>query len=107
MAIAPVTKKQHPKKDLELACQIVLKGLAGYPVRIFLFGSRAIGQAARTSDIDIAVLPEGPLPDAVIADIREQLEESPIIYAVDLVDLSSADITLRECVLNEGIEWSA
>jgi len=107
MAIASITKKQHPKKDLELARQIVLKGLAGHSVKVFLFGSRATGRAARVSDIDIAVLPQVPLPYGVIADIREQLEESPIIYTVDLVDLSGAEKTLLERVLKEGIEWSA
>jgi len=105
MAIASLAQKKHPKKDLELARQIVINGLAEHPAKVFLFGSRATGRAARTSDIDIAILPEAPLPDGVLTDIREQLEESSIIYTVDLVDLSSAEKTLRERVLKEGIEW--
>ena len=106
MTIASIPQN-HPEKDLALARKIVLEGLREYSARVYLFGSRATGRAARTSDIDIAVLPEAPLPEGVLADIREQLEESTIIYTVDLVNLETAEKALRERALKEGIEWSA
>ncbi len=102
-----MTSTTHPEKDLALARQIVLQGLRDFPVKVYLFGSRATGRAARTSDIDIAVLPETPLPEGVLAELRDQLEESSIIYTVDLVNLETAEEGLRERVLKEGIEWSA
>lgn len=98
---------KHPEKDLALARKIVLRGLRKYPARVFLFGSRATGRAVRASDIDIAVLPENPLPEGILAELREQLEESSIIYTVDLVNLETAEEGLRERVLKEGIEWRA
>ncbi|GEM_PF-6116378 len=33
-------ERLHPEVDLALARKIVLDGLAGYAVRVFLFGSR-------------------------------------------------------------------
>ncbi len=87
--------------------KIVLKGLAGYPARAYLFGSRARGASSRTSDIDVAVLPSEPLPAGVLSAIREELEESTIPYTVDLVDLSEADTAFRELVQREGLPWTA
>ena len=103
------TKKenQHPEIDLKMARDIILDELAGYRANVYLFGSRATGNAASTSDIDIALLPEEALPDGLLAKIREQLENSRIIYEVDLVDLSQAGETLRERVEKEGIQWTA
>ncbi|MDA8108668.1 MAG: nucleotidyltransferase domain-containing protein [Betaproteobacteria bacterium] len=89
------------------AREIVLRALAGSGARVFLFGSRARGDAYLASDIDIAVLPSRPLPAGLLADLREQLEESALPQTVDLVDLSEADPDFRSRVLAEGIEWRA
>jgi hypothetical protein len=89
------------------ARQIVLRALAGLPVRVFLFGSRARGDAHPTSDIDIAVLPREPLPAGALAALRESLDEATIPQTVDLVDLSEVDTEFRERVLAEGVEWRA
>ncbi|CCQ93685.1 conserved hypothetical protein [[Clostridium] ultunense Esp] len=37
--------------------------------------------------------------------LRERIEESPIPYRVDLVDLSKAEDSFREKVMKEGISW--
>ena len=85
--------------------RIVLRGLAGFPARVYLFGSRATGTARRTSDIDVAVWPLAELPVGTLARIREALEESRVIYTVDLVDLRDTDEAFRARVLTEGIAW--
>ena len=85
--------------------RIVLRGLAGFPVRVCLFGSRATGTARRTSNIDVAVWPLTELPIGTSALIREALEESSVIYTVDLVDLRDTDEAFRARVLAEGIAW--
>lgn len=86
---------------------IVLRALDGVPVRVFLFGSRARGDARRGADFDIALLGEGPLPAQLLAQIRDELEESVVTVPVDLVDLGEAPASLREAVLREGREWTA
>lgn len=87
--------------------RIILNGLKGHPVRVYLFGSRAEGAATRISDIDVGVLPLRPLPDGLLSEIREELEESRIPLTVDLVDLSEADPKFRKAVQREGLLWTA
>ncbi|NWG13829.1 MAG: nucleotidyltransferase domain-containing protein [Acidobacteria bacterium] len=86
--------------------RIVLAGLRGYRARLYLFGSWAKGTASRNSDIDVAVWPEEPIPRHVLSAIREALDESRVLYPVDLVDLSEAPARLRERVMREGRPWN-
>lgn len=53
---------------------------------VFLFGSRATGEASRFSDYDIGIAGKKPLSPLVKARIEEALEESDIPYTVELVD---------------------
>jgi hypothetical protein len=95
----------HESRDEELVRRIVTEALRGRPVRIFLFGSRARGDASVASDFDVAILPEEPLSRDVLSRIRESLEESCLPVTVDLVDLTDAPAALRAQVLEEGREW--
>jgi hypothetical protein len=58
-----------------------------------------------SSDLDIGVLPIGPLPADALARLREAFDESTIPYEVDVVDLSSVSPAFRERVLREGQQW--
>ncbi len=92
--------------DLAEVRRIVQDGLGGRRARVYLFGSWAKGQADRTSDIDVGILPLEPLPEGTLSEIREALEESLVLYPVDLVDLSETAPEFRERVEREGILWS-
>jgi predicted nucleotidyltransferase len=92
--------------DLDQVRAIVLEGLRGHPARVYLFGSWARGKARRISDIDVGILPLEPLPPGLLLDLQEALENSDVLYPVDLVDLTSAYGPLRERVLSEGVLWS-
>ena len=85
--------------------RLVCQELAGLPVRVFLFGSWARGEQARSSDIDVAVEPLGVLPPGTLARLREALEQSSIPYRVDVVDLAAADADFRRRVHEEGVPW--
>ena len=91
--------------DLEEVRKLVSAGLRGYRARVYLFGSWATGDAGHTSDIDVAVLPLEPIPPVVFSEIREALDESRVIRAVELVDLSHASEEFRRRVLLEGVRW--
>ncbi|HET7292884.1 MAG TPA: nucleotidyltransferase domain-containing protein [Vicinamibacteria bacterium] len=91
--------------DLDEVQRIVLAGLAPHRAQVFLFGSRAEGRPARGSDIDVGILPLEPLPPGLLTDIAEALENSRVLYAVDLVDLSRVEPSFRERVAREGIRW--
>ena len=83
------------------------EGLAGLRARVFLIGSRARGEGGRGSDIDVAILPIDALPPGLLLDIQERLDNSEILYPVDLVDLSRADESFRDAVLREGVAWTS
>lgn len=102
---SPKNLKPAPQWDMEEAKRIVTNMLASYPVKIYLFGSRANGTMGRFSDIDIAVLPEEPLPIGLLSTIREELEQSNILYAVELVDLSKVSDEFKNRVTREGCLW--
>ena len=71
--------------------------------KIYLFGSRARGEATPYSDVDIAIKSD-TLDFKEFAKIRFAIEESNFPYKVDLVDLSKA-LYLSEVVTKEGIRW--
>ena len=101
-----LTETRISQPDLAEARKLVLAGLHGYRAAVYLFGSWAAGKAGRSSDIDVAVLPLDPVPRHVFSEIREALEESGVIYKVDLVDLSDSSEEFRSRILSEGVLWS-
>ena len=90
---------------LEEAKRIILAGLKGYNVAVFLFGSRARGTAGPISDIDVAIYPKECLPAGLLSTIREELEESGIPYSVDLVDLTQLSQSWLEKIQRDGVAW--
>lgn len=95
------------RDDIDEVKRIVLAGLGAHRVRVWLFGSRAQQAGGRGSDIDVGVLPLDPLPAGTLTRIEETLENSLVLYPVDLVDLSSAEPALRERVERDGIPWTS
>ena len=71
--------------------------------KIFLFGSRARGDASSHSDIDIAIKAEVSIGEK-LAEVRFAIEESQIPWKVDIIDLSQAAY-LQEVIEREGIRW--
>src|SRR4029453_16305697 len=71
--------------------EIVRRILDDTTTDVYLFGSWARGTQRATSDIDIAIESTKPLPRALLASLREALEESTIPNRVDTVDLADAD----------------
>ena len=74
------------------------------PVRIYLFGSWARGEAKRSSDVDIAIESKDDM-SFLIGEFREALENSCIIYNVDVVDMNFAAEPLCKKIREEGIVW--
>ncbi len=86
--------------------EVILSRLKGYRFQLYLFGSQAKRQAGKTSDIDVGILPNTPLPKGLLSEIREELEESHIPYPVDLVDLSRSSPEFLQNVRKEGVIWN-
>jgi predicted nucleotidyltransferase len=89
-------------RALERVREITLQVLGDLDVRVYLFGSSVTGRLRQSSDIDVAIDPVRALPSALLAELRERLEESAIPYDVDIVDLSAASPEIRSRVEREG-----
>jgi predicted nucleotidyltransferase len=85
--------------------RLVLDALGDRAAEVWLFGSCARGDIRRHSDIDIAILSRDPLPAGFLAALEADIEDSPIPYDVDIVDLRQAHPALAEEVRREGIKW--
>ena len=86
------------------AKEVTLKFWQNQPVRIYLFGSWARGEAKRSSDVDIAIESREDM-SFLIGEFREALENSCIIYNVDVVDMNFAAESLCKKIREEGIVW--
>lgn len=64
--------------------------------RVFLFGSRATGNARPHSDFDIGVLGDEPLPLNDFFAIEDQLDDLPTLYKIDWVDFNRASPRFSE-----------
>ncbi len=62
------------------------------------FGSRATWTAKDHSDLDLAIVGEGPLPPLTLARLQEAFEESPLPVRVDVVDWHAIADSFREAI---------
>ena len=97
---------QRTSRHLQAVRRILLKRLQRYDVKVYLFGSIARDELRRTSDIDVAVLPMGSLPDVILSEIREELENSRIPYRVELIDLAKVSPRFASHVQRVGMPWN-
>ncbi len=78
------------KDDIELLLNniliIISKHLDLKKYRVFLFGSRATHKAHSRSDIDIGIEGNEPIPFDILSRIREEVDNLPTLYSIDIVD---------------------
>ena len=84
--------------------RLVLAAFANIDADLFLFGSRAKGEAGPYSDYDIGYYTTDTISPRQIAQLAEQLEEMPIPARVDLVDFSSVSTDFRALVLQNEVK---
>lgn len=86
--------------------EIVLFHLPKNEFRLFLFGSRAVGNAKPKCDIDIEIWGSEQIPIRARIKMEEAIEESIIPFKVDLVDFTFVDETFKKYALQKTIEWA-
>jgi predicted nucleotidyltransferase len=69
--------------------------------RVFLFGSRARGDARKDSDIDLA-FEHGSSPAAWADFVNAMRDGAPTLLDLDLVDLAEVGPELRTRIVSEG-----
>lgn len=62
------------------------------------FGSRVLGTARPTSDLDLALLGPQPIPLSTMTRLREAFEESLLPFRVDLIDWHDMSESFRALV---------
>jgi len=67
---------------------------------VFFFGSRVSGAGSERSDIDIGILGRTPVPRRAMAKIREELEELPTLYTLQIVDFARCSDEFRAVALS-------
>ena len=72
-------------------------------VKVYLFGSRARQTARWNSDYDLLV--DADVPDRVIAEILEEIDESFVPFKVDIVTTPKLRGRFGECVRAEAKPW--
>lgn len=64
--------------------------------RVFLFGSRAAGDARLHSDFDVGVVGDEPLALKDFYAIEDQLDDLPTLYKIDWVDFNRVSPHFRK-----------
>ncbi|MEK7528166.1 MAG: nucleotidyltransferase domain-containing protein [Patescibacteria group bacterium] len=79
--------------------KVVGKYLDLQEYRVFIFGSRVTGGSRETSDIDIGI--EGPKPVSIdiLARIKGEIQDLPMLYTVDVVDFNTVSDDFRQIAL--------
>jgi predicted nucleotidyltransferase len=90
--------------DLPDSARAAMEALARFDgvERIILFGSRAIGDHDRRSDIDVAISGVG-IDRAMLAKIRDWMDRARTLYKISIADLDAMPKPLRERVLTQGL----
>ena len=87
--------------DYAAAVSVIREALPG-TIAVYLFGSRARGDAGGHSDVDLAVLGTAPLASLARFELQERVAAALHAESVDLVDLRRASAVLRVQVLEHG-----
>ena len=71
--------------------------------QIFLFGSRAKGDARETSDFDIAVDAGSKISLGVIARIKDEIDELRTLKSIDIIDLNRVNPKFKTIIRKSGV----
>ena len=95
------TKPLSADEILTGAANIITKYLPD--ARIFLFGSRAKGDATETSDFDIAVDAGSKISLGVIARIKDEIDELRTLKSIDIIDLNRVNPKFKTIIRKSGV----
>lgn len=92
--------QNYPENKFKLEIKnLIGKHLDLKKLQLIVFGSRVNGQASKWSDIDIGILGSGRIPSNIIGNIKDGLEEMPILYKIDVVDFANVSPEFKNIAL--------
>ena len=77
----------------------VQKHLKEKHYKIFVFGSRVNGEATEKSDIDVGVDAGAKVSASVMLDIKEDMDNLPVMQKIDVVDFACLDEDFKKVAL--------
>ncbi len=86
----PVEKLKKELKD------IAAKYLDLKKYHLFFFGSRVTGKGSERSDIDVGIEGTKPVPIAALSSIKEEIENLPILYKIEIVDFANVSSDFKK-----------
>ncbi|SRR5713101_4105167 len=69
--------------------------------RSFFFGSRVTGGGSDRSDIDVGLEGESPIPHHLMSRIRDEIEELPTMYRIEIVDFQRVSQDFRDVAFKQ------
>ena len=83
----------------------ILKFLKDQEAGVFLFGSRSRKDHHQGSDIDIGIIPRGPINKDRLILLRELLENLNTPYKIEIVDFSTVSEAFQKEALKDAEWW--
>lgn len=91
------------KKTTKIIKKIIFRFLDPQKNKVFIFGSHALGNAVKFSDIDIGIESEKEIDLLTLSEIEEVFEESDLPYKVEIVDFSTVSEQFKKVALEKII----
>lgn len=91
-----VLKKDVTKDMQKSVHSIVNRYLDLSKYQVFIFGSRATGKGDDRSDIDIGIEGDQPVPPSILVNIKNDIDQLPILYKIDVVDFARVSSQFRD-----------
>lgn len=75
--------------------------------KIYLYGSRARNEQRMGSDIDIALQTVNKIDPLIIADIKEEIEETTTMpLFIDLIDVNAIEPSFKSEIIKDWVSWN-
>ena len=85
--------------------EVFLEFFRDEDVKVVLFGSRARGDFANTSDVDVGLIIGDGVDRRKLVLLREHIEEMNIPYKVEIVDFSTVSEEFKKMALKGAVVW--
>jgi len=89
------------KNELDIVIDILKKHIPNF--EIFVFGSRYKGNTHEHSDLDLAIKGPDKIDLLLIADIRDDFQNSLLPFRVDIIDFNGVSPEFQNVILNNSI----
>jgi len=92
---------KNPEEEIK---KVLFENIDKNKFKVFLFGSRVMGNYRKNSDYDIWIIWNKRLTFQELMKLKNKLRELP--YLIDLVDFKAVDSDFSKIALNKIKKWN-